>query len=556
MNRTVIDAHLFRDMVYTSAALLEKNKTVLNDLNVFPVPDGDTGTNMCMTMVSAMNEVKKYRGEDDSVSKLANELSMGALRGARGNSGVILSQIFRGFAKGINGEATIDSDGLARALSAGVDAAYKAVMKPKEGTILTVVKAMAQEATKQAQKGADLFVLLDRIIDEGERVLQLTPEMLPVLKEAGVVDAGGKGILFIINGFRMALNGMEITDYDFDTQAPAGPTPGGNQFSDISAEDIKFGYCTEFFVRNLKGDVDASMDRLKEKLNRIGDSIVVVGDTNLIKVHVHTNSPGVALQYGLVLGDLSGVKIDNMREQHTNIVNGAMEEAQKAEQSKPKEMKPFAIVAVATGEGIENIFKDLMVDEIVEGGQTMNPSTEDIAKAVMAAPSDNVFVLPNNKNIIMAAQMAAEIKEKNVYVIPTKSVPQGISAILAFNPDAPAEENEEAMKEAITMVKTGQITTAVRDSKVNGFTIKQNDYIGMLDGDIKVVGNEMGVLAQELLDLMVDDNTDVVTIFYGQEVEESAAEALKDKTEEKYPMCDISLFNGGQAVYQYIFSAE
>lgn len=553
MRRNTIDAQLFRDMVSTAAALLEMNKTVLNDLNVFPVPDGDTGTNMSLTMTSAVREVMSYKGAE-SVPKLAAELSMGALRGARGNSGVILSQIFRGFSKGIaNCDAEIGADDFAKGLASGVEAAYKAVMKPKEGTILTVAKAMGKKGLEEVKNEADIFELFDSVLDEGERVLDITPEMLPVLKEAGVVDAGGKGLIFIISGFRMALNGMEITDFDIEQ-----PSAGTGAVKAGIEVDIEFGYCTEFFVKNLKKNLPECEDRLKKKLESIGDSLVVIGDEGLIKVHVHTNSPGLALQYALALGELSDIKIDNMREQHNEHVGGLQEDVgkEKSKEDKDKPKRPYAIVAVADGEGLKNVFKDLMVDAIIEGGQTMNPSTEDIAKAIKEAHADNVFVLPNNKNIILTAELAAETAECKVFVIPTKSIPQGIASILALKTDADAEANSKAMTDAIHNVKTGQVTLAVRDSKLNGLKIKKDDYLAMLDGDIIYAAKKIDDVCKNLMHKMVDEDSDVLTIFYGKDIQTAEAEFLMKYAEDQFPMCDVTLFNGGQAVYEYIFSVE
>jgi DAK2 domain fusion protein YloV len=545
-----IDAVLFKDMIMTSAALLDRNKTILNDLNVFPVPDGDTGTNMSMTMMAAARELS---GRDyNSMDKAAADVSMGALRGARGNSGVILSQVFRGFSKGAAGHGKMDTKTFAAALSAGSEAAYKAVMKPKEGTMLTVIREVSKKAMELAEENVDIYTMMEAIIEKGEETLSKTPQMLPVLKEAGVVDAGGMGLLFIIKGFSLAINGQEITDYVVDTQAKPQILEHSAAAHDM--QDIEFGYCTEFFIKNLpQGFSEGDLEKLQEKLARIGDSIVVVGDQDLVKVHVHTDAPGVALQHALKLGQLSGVKIDNMREQHANLAHGAMEHSH---QPKPAEDKDYALVAVAAGDGISELFKDLMADEVVQGGQTMNPSAEDIRQAIERAPSRRVFVFPNNKNIVLAAQQAAEMTDKEVWVIPSRSIPQGITSILAFNPAADPEENSDAMNKALSTVKTGQIAAAVRDSKVNGFDISQGDYMGMLDGDITVVDQSLTSVAFQLLDSMMDQSTDVVTIFYGEDVEKQDAEDLVLQIEEKHPMCEVSLFHGGQPVYAYIFSAE
>lgn len=546
-----IDAGLFKDMILTSAALLDRNKTILNDLNVFPVPDGDTGTNMSMTMMAAAKEISGNGYE--SVSRAAADVSMGALRGARGNSGVILSQVFRGFSKGALGHDTLDVKTFAAALSAGCDAAYKAVMKPKEGTILTVIREVSQKAVELAEEGVDIYTLMDAIIEKGEDILSKTPQMLPVLKEAGVVDAGGMGLIFIIKGFNLAINGEEITDFVVETDSAPKVSAGA---SAQEHGEIEFGYCTEFFIKNLPEDFsEKDLNKLQERLARIGDSLVVVGDRDLVKVHVHTNAPGVALQHALKIGQLSGIKIDNMREQHANLAHGAMAH-ETHEAAKPVEDKDYALVAVAAGDGIADLFRDLMADEVVQGGQTMNPSAEDIRQAIEKAPSKQVFVFPNNKNIILAAQQAAKMTEKDVRVVPTRSIPQGITSILAFNPAVGIDENFEAMNNVISAVKTGQIAVAVRDSKVNGFSINQGDYMGMLDGEITLVDKVLPAAAFRLLDSMIDQSTDVVTIFYGEDVEEAEAEELARNVEEKHPMCEVSLFQGGQPVYAYIFSAE
>ena len=459
MSELRIDAQMFRDMVVSAANYLEKNKQNLNDLNVFPVPDGDTGTNMMMTLVSAAKEVNACQAQN--VGKMVQAFGDGALKGARGNSGVILSQLFRGFSKSVSKEQeTLDAQDFARAIEMGVEAAYKAVMKPKEGTILTVAKSMAKEARKQADAGADLLDLIEAVIGAGEKMLQKTPELLPVLKEAGVVDAGGAGLLVIYKGFKMAMDGEEVAevlDLSLPKQIPA------SAMQDISTAEIEFGYCTEFFITHTTGVTEESIEHLRDKLLAIGDSLVVVGDPELIKVHVHTNMPGKVLQYALKLGQLSKIKIDNMREQHQSLTG-----LSPVEEEKPK--KQIAVVAVSAGDGLGAIFKDCLVDELVEGGQSMNPSAEDIKEAIERAPSDCVIVLPNNKNIILAAEQAGELTQKTIAVIPSKTFPQGLSAMLSYRgEDASLEENAQAMKEALGGVKSAAITKAVRDSHMNGY---------------------------------------------------------------------------------------
>ena len=536
-----ITGELLKEMVLSAAAYLEKNKKSLNALNVFPVPDGDTGTNMSLTMMSAVKEVKS--ADTSRIGSVADALSLGALKGARGNSGVILSQLFRGLSKSLTGMDTAGSPDFAKAMQEGVDAAYKAVMKPKEGTILTVAKEMAKTALRCAAQDDNIYQLMDTVLEQGSVTLKKTPDMLPVLKEAGVVDAGGKGLLVIYRGFKMAMDGEAVIDSAlFETDEPAV------DFSNtVSGEDIEFAYCTEFFIKNIHESVKQDdIDRYREKLMKIGDCVLVVGDLQLIKTHVHTNVPGKALQFALRFGELSRIKIDNMREQHTEL-----------EQSEtPREKKNMAVVTVAAGKGFVNIFKEFMVDEIVEGGQTMNPSAESISRAIEKAPADNVFVFPNNKNIILAAEQAAQFSSKNVHVIPSRSFPQGITGVLAYNPDLDFEENTERMKKAITTVKTGQVTSAVRESKMNGQIIKKGELIGILDGDIICHTGDIFQTCDQLLEGMVSDDDSVITIFYGEEVTETLANQVADRIREKYGDYDVELQFGGQPVYPFVFAVE
>jgi len=506
------------------------------------VPDGDTGTNMSLTMMTAVKEVKA--ADASKVSNIGDALSLGALKGARGNSGVILSQIFRGFAKGLAGLDEAKPDDFARAMQEGVDAAYKAVMKPKEGTILTVAKDMAKAGAKSANTGADINVLMDSALAQGADTLRRTPDMLPVLKEAGVVDAGGKGLLIIYRGFKMALDGETVSDdLDFDTDVGSSEH---FEFAEFT-QDIEFAYCTEFFINNINEDVtQETVDNYRDKLAGIGDCVLVVGDLQLVKTHVHTNTPDKALQYALRLGQLSKIKIENMREQHTELVGDV----------KPVEMKDMAVVTVASGDGIVNIFKEFLVDEIVIGGQTMNPSAELINDAISKAPSENVFVFPNNKNIILAAEQAAKLSEKNVQVIHSQSFPQGITGVLAYNPELDFEENKVRMQKAIATVKTGQVTSAVRASSVSGKKIKKDEIIGIQDGKITCHTDEIEKTSLELIDGMVSDDDSIITIFFGEDVKEEDAKALAVKLEEKYDDFDIELQYGGQPVYNYIFAVE
>ena len=546
MSEFRIDAQMFRDMVVSAANYLEKNKQNLNDLNVFPVPDGDTGTNMMMTLVSAAKEVNACQTQN--VGKMVQAFGDGALKGARGNSGVILSQLFRGFSKSVSKEQeTLDAQDFARAIEMGVEAAYKAVMKPKEGTILTVAKSMAKEARKQADAGAELLNLLEAVIDAGEKMLQKTPELLPVLKEAGVVDAGGAGLLVIYKGFKMAMDGEEVAevlDLSLPKQVPA------SAMQDISTAEIEFGYCTEFFITHTKGVTEETIEQLRDKLLAIGDSLVVVGDPELIKVHVHTNMPGKVLQYALELGQLSKIKIDNMREQHQSLTG-----LSPVEEEKPK--KQIAVVAVSAGDGLGAIFKDCLVDELVEGGQSMNPSAEDIKEAIERAPSDCVIVLPNNKNIILAAEQAGELTKKTIAVIPSKTFPQGLSAMLSYRgEDASLEENAQAMKEALGGVKSASITKAVRNSHMNGEQILEGEFLGILEGDIVAHGADMKQTVNALLEQMVTEDDAVISFYSGAEVKEEDARALVDEVAEKYGDLDTELYQGGQPVYHYIISVE
>ena len=550
MAEYLIGAKLFKEMVINAANYLEQNKQKLNDLNVFPVPDGDTGTNMMMTLHSAAKEVNAC--ESEKVGELAKALSKGALKGARGNSGVILSQLFRGFERGIPQDTQeLGAQDLANAVEAGVKCAYSAVMKPKEGTILTVAKAMAEEAKKQTAQGSNLLNLIDSIIEAGQEMLKKTPEMLPVLKEAGVVDAGGAGLIVIYKGFKMAIDGEEVAselDFSLPKKAPA------SSMQNISTADIKYGYCTEFFITDLDEHVtEETIDKLREKLLQLGDSLVVVGDPELVKVHVHTNDPGKALQLALRLGQLSKIKIENMREQHSELAGGAQEESNAF--LGPK--KPLGIVAVAASEGLGEIFKDMQVDENVGGGQSMNPSAEDIAAAVNKVNADSVIILPNNKNIILAAEQVKELTDKKIFVVPTKSFPQGLSAAIAFEPDETAEYNVEKMKDAAKEVKSAEITTAVRDTVLNGENIVKGQYLGILEGEIVAHLGTVKETVTALLNKMVDEDEDsVISFYYGEDVKEEEAEEICSMTEELYGDFDVEVLNGGQPVYNYIISVE
>jgi len=532
-------------MFFAAAQYLEKNKQAVNALNVFPVPDGDTGTNMSLTMMAAIKEIQATR--ENTVAKVADAASKGALKGARGNSGVILSQLFRGFAKALQNVDKMSTREYAEAIHEGAKTAYKAVMKPVEGTMLTVARVTGEQALKLCKKYTDFESFSREIIKVVKETLDKTPDMLPPLKEAGVVDSGGMGILHILMGATHGLAGTYDADSlpITDDKAPTQVAP-----VDMDVEtDIKYGYCTEFFIKNLFPYVEEEdIEKLKKRLENLGDSIVVVGDTDLIKVHVHTNMPGKALQLALRFGELSGIKIDNMREQHRHVI---MENHQN--QQKQKE---FAVVAVAMGDGISSIFKDLSADHIIEGGQTMNPSIEDILNAVEATNAKTVFVLPNNSNIILSAKQAKEISDRNIIVIPSKSIPQGLAAILAFNPESDVESNTTNMTEAMEYVKSGQVTYAVRDSEYNGISIKKDDIIGLVDGEIAVAGHDVTETTISLLEKMLDEDSEIVTILYGQDVEADKAEEIAEYIEDNYPDLDVEVHLGGQPLYYYIISVE
>jgi len=553
-----IDAKMLAKMFLAGAKNLESKKEWINELNVFPVPDGDTGTNMTLTIMSAAKDVAAMNANNDlDMKSLAKAISSGSLRGARGNSGVILSQLFRGFTKAIRDYDTIDIPLLAEACEKAVETAYKAVMKPKEGTILTVAKSASLKARELADAGeTDLEKYIDDIIERADYVLSQTPEMLPVLKQAGVVDSGGQGLMQVLKGAYEAFLGKEIDWTVTETAAPAGAPFAGSQETVLEESDIKFGYCTEFIIMlsktfNIKQEMD-----FKAYLESIGDSIVVVADDDVVKVHVHTNDPGLAIQKALKYGALSNMKIDNMRlEHHEKVVKMAQKEQQEA--AAPAEKKAAAFIAVSVGEGINAILKDLGVDYIIEGGQTMNPSTEDVLNAIEKVNAETVYVLPNNKNIILAANQAKYMTEdKKIVVIPTKTIAQGITAVINYVPDLSPEENEAAMTEAIETVRTGEVTYAVRDTVIDDHEIHQGDYMGIGDAGILAVGQAIETVTKDMIDSMMDEDMELISIYYGQETKEEDAAALRDKVAEKYPACDVELQYGGQPIYYYIVSAE
>ncbi len=544
-----LDGKLLKEMILGAAAILEKNKETLDSLNVFPVPDGDTGTNMSLTMISSAKEVAAVEQEDD-VTKIVQAMSLGALKGARGNSGVILSQIFAGFADAVVKEKQeMTTQLMAAALRNGVDFAYKAVMKPKEGTILTVTASIAAAAEEIATKTNDLYEQLTYSIKEGEKTLKQTPEMLPVLKEAGVVDAGGAGFLVIMMGFKSVLDGETI-----DSGELLSSSEPLVDFSNLAPQDndIKYAYCTEFFIKNIFPETkERDIDAYRNNLSKIGDCVLVVGDLNLVKTHVHTNEPGLALQYAQILGELSKIKIDNMREQHREL-----SEMTDVPALNEREQKEIAVVTVVAGNGIQTIFEDCQIDMFVQGGQSMNPSTEDILRAIESAPSENIIVLPNNKNIILAADQAADLSKKNVVVLKSKTIPQGIAAAIVYDPEADIESNTKRMQRAIESIKTGSVTTAVRDTKVNGTSIKQGELLGIKESEIVASGPVLSEVYQRLMDKMVDDESEMISIYYGDGVNAKTAEELQKLTEDRFPQCDVELHYGGQPVYPYIISVE
>lgn len=565
MEITSINSKLLARMFLAGAKNLDSKKDWINELNVFPVPDGDTGTNMTMTIMSAAKEVSSLT--NPTMAELAKAISSGSLRGARGNSGVILSQLFRGFCKVIKEYDEIDVTILCEACQKAVETAYKAVMKPKEGTILTVAKGAAEKALELSDETEDVVTFVEGVIKQAEYVLDQTPEMLPVLKQAGVVDSGGQGLVQVLKGAYDALIGKEI-DYTIEG-APTGAAP-----AKISAEteaEIKFGYCTEFIIVLNAPMSDNEEHAYKAFLESIGDSIVVVADDEIVKTHVHTNDPGLALQKALTFGSLSKIKIDNMREEHQEKLikdsqklaaqQKAEEEAYEAAQADEKTnnmpAKEMGFVSVSIGEGMNEVFRGLGVDYLIEGGQTMNPSTEDMLNAIEHVNAKTVFILPNNKNIIMAANQAVDlVEDKQIIVIPTKTIPQGITALVNYIPDHSAEENKEQMMAEIENVKTGQVTYAVRDTEIDGKTIKQNDFMGIGDKSILSVGTDLKATTLEMVDAMVDEDSAIVSIYFGSDSDEDSANELAAAIEEQYPDVEVEVNDGGQPIYYYVISVE
>ena len=567
MGISTIDAGMVKKAFLAGAKGLEAKKDWINELNVFPVPDGDTGTNMTMTIMAAAKAVAEL--EDPDMEQLAKAISSGSLRGARGNSGVILSQLLRGFTKEIQGTASIDVTILANAMVRGTETAYKAVMKPKEGTILTVAKGMADKAIEMAAQTDDIEIFAKAVIEEGDYVLSQTPEMLPVLKQAGVVDSGGQGLMQVVKGAFDGLTG-KCSDFSFEDagilkpSSEKAPQSAGASRTDIDTADIRFGYCTEFINKLEKEYSQKDEDEIKKYLGSIGDSLVVVSDDEIVKIHVHTNHPGLAFEKGLTYGSLSRMKVDNMREEHEERVIQDSERLAKEQAAQPNpaeeetgERKPYGFITVSCGDGLSEIFKGIGADYLIEGGQTMNPSTEDMLNAIKKVNADHIFILPNNKNIIMAANQARDLTEdKEIIVIPSKTVPQGITALVNFIPDLTPEENLENMTAEMERVQTAQITYAVRNTSIDGMEIHEGDIMAIGDHGMLAVDTSVLGAAKAALEAMLNEDSELVTIYYGSDVTEADAEAFRKQAEEEFPDKEIELQYGGQPIYYYMISAE
>ncbi|KIO59050.1 hypothetical protein B4065_0871 [Caldibacillus thermoamylovorans] len=557
MSITMIDGKRFAEMIFYGANRLSQNAKYVDSLNVFPVPDGDTGTNMNLSIQSGAKEVRN--NIVPHVGKVGQALSRGLLMGARGNSGVILSQLFRGFAKAIEAKESLDITDFAEALNAGVTTAYKAVMKPVEGTILTVAKDSAKKALEVSKTTTDMTILMEEVVKEAKASLKRTPELLPVLKEVGVVDSGGQGLVFVYEGFLAQLKGEkvdELTTAEVSMDQLVKQEHHKSVQGFINTEDIVYGYCTEFMVKfkdsKLKNH-PFSEEKFRNDLSEYGDSLLVIADDQLAKVHIHTEQPGVVLTYGQQYGDLINLKIENMRQQHTTILENDKVNTVQEQQKQPSE---YGIVAVSMGSGIRDLFKSIGAEVVIEGGQTMNPSIEDIVKAIEQVNAEKVFILPNNKNIILAAEQARDVCDQQVIVIPSKTVPQGLAALLAFNPSVDAEKNEKAMNDALKTVKSGQITFAIRDTMIDNLTIKKDDYMGIEEGSIVVSNRDLNVTAKELLNKMLDEDSEILTIIKGEEATEEQTKALIQFVEEKFPEVEIEIHDGKQPLYQFIFSVE
>ncbi|WP_044893806.1 DAK2 domain-containing protein [Bacillus alveayuensis] len=560
MTIKTLDGRRFAKMILQGAQHLSNNAKAVDALNVFPVPDGDTGTNMNLSMTSGAKEVQN--NISDHIGKVGSALARGLLMGARGNSGVILSQLFRGFAKSIETKQQINSIEFAAALEAGVETAYKAVMKPVEGTILTVAKDAAKRAVAVAKKQPDIALVMEEVVKEAKASLKRTPELLPVLKEVGVVDSGGQGLVYVYEGFLAELKGETAANLLAEQpsmQELVNAEHHKNAQSHINTEDIEFGYCTEFMVRFEQDKLKSNPfteEKFRQDLSRFGDSLLVIADEELVKVHIHSEQPGEVLTYGQRYGSLINIKVENMRQQHENIVQETKTSLPTASRVEKKEKEKYGIVTVTMGNGIANLFKSIGAHIVIEGGQTMNPSTEDIVKAIEQVNAETVFVLPNNKNIILAAQQAASVVETNVIVIPSKTVPQGMSAILAFNPAASAEQNEKAMNAALAQVKTGQVTFAVRDTNIDGVAISKDDYMGIADGKIIVSEKDKLAVTKKLLAEMLDEDAEILTIIFGEDVTKEEVNEIVAYVEEAYPDVEVEVHEGSQPLYPFIFSIE
>ena len=541
-----IDGKKFRDMFVSGANNLQNNKDLVDKLNVFPVPDGDTGTNMSLTISYAIKELAKV--QNDNVTDIGKALSKGSLMGARGNSGVILSQIIRGIAKSVEGKENLNVVDLANAFKNGSDTAYKAVIKPIEGTILTVVRESGEYAENIAQEDMDMIEFLELVVEKANESLNKTPELLKALKEAGVVDSGGKGLVLIYEGMLSSLKGNNIELVEGGISSDTNVSVEQN----ISTEDIKYQYCTEFILETDKiSDV-----QMRDKMLKYGDSLVVVGDDGIIKVHVHTNTPGDVLQEALAFGQLLTIKIENMKLQHENKVIQDAKESEVEEQAVSEEPKEFGFIATSMGDGLAKIFKDFGVDHIIEGGQTMNPSTEDFMNAIDKMNANNIIILPNNSNIIMAANQAKDLSDKNIIVIPTKNVSQAFAALVNFDADLTLEENEANMLDALSTVKNGQVTYAVRNTVINDVEVKEGNIIGLGEGKLLSAGDDIDEITTQLVESLVDEDSAIITLFYGEDIQEEQAEALRESLEEKFEDIDIELYYGGQPIYYYLVSVE
>ncbi|MGM0844558.1 MAG: DAK2 domain-containing protein [Bacillota bacterium] len=558
MSMTSLEGKRFAEMIIQGANNLAANANMVDALNVFPVPDGDTGTNMNLSMTSGAKEVQN--NVQEHIGKVAGALSKGLLMGARGNSGVILSQLFRGFGKAIENKPALNSVEFAEALQTGVETAYKAVMKPVEGTILTVAKDAAKKAVSTAKNESDIIILMEETVKEAKASLNRTPDLLPVLKEVGVVDSGGQGLLLVYEGFLAELKGEQVSDYaslpSMNDLVSAEHHKNVQGF--MNTEDIEFGYCTEFMVRFEDDKETFSEENFRNDLSAFGDSLLVISDEELAKVHIHSEQPGEVLSYGQKYGSLISMKIENMRQQHSTIMNETSHHLNenKPKADKTKKKKEYGVVTVSMGEGIAELFRSIGATYVIEGGQTMNPSTEDIVKAVEEVNAEKVIILPNNKNIIMAANQAAEVVDGDVAVVPTKTVPQGMAALLAFNPSAGTSENKESMSEASSLVKTGQVTYAVRDTSIDGLSIQKDDFMGISEGKIVVTGKERLETAKNLLDDMLNEESEILTILYGEDASKDDVDALADFVQGKYEDVEVEVHNGKQPLYSFIFSIE